>query len=188
VSWNEEYYLFDVMPILQQIHIEGLAPLIKAFQGHPKKTRETHLFDGEKEKDEFSGFVYDGRDNQYPAQFHQGLFVSDAEVAEYKIDKGNSFRLKCFLWIIDDVSIKMIWEMTSNIKRKSYVPDKPFVCHTNITGEDGTAYIGGEMYFCKNGAIYVNFSSDRFVVVYKERQKAMAICYMEECNYKNIIS
>jgi hypothetical protein len=175
------------MPVLQQEHINQLSPLIYAFEGHPRKTRETHLLNGEKHNEEFLQFIYDGKDNQHPKQFHQGLLVTDAEVQQYKIDKGNSFRLKCFLWVIDANSIKILWEMTSNVKRGEYVIGKPFVCHTNITGENGQAYIGGEMYFCANGNIYVNFSSDRFGVVATEQKRQMAIKYMQDCNYKNII-
>lgn len=175
------------MPILQQEHITGLSPLIYAFEGHPKKTKETHLFDGEKSNEEFLPLIYDGKDNDFPKQFHQGLLVTEAELNQHKIDKGNSFRLKCFLWVIDNNSIKIIWEMTSNVKRGEYVFGKPFVCHTNITGENGQAYIGGEMYFCENGNIYVNFSSDRFGVVATEEKKLMALKYMADCKYKNII-
>lgn len=76
--------------------------------------------------------------------------------------------------------------MTPNILRKKSREDKPYVCHTNITG-DGLAYIGGEMYFCKNSNIYINFNSDRFGVVATEEKKVMAIKYIEDCNYKNII-
>jgi|GEM_PF-3117684 len=176
------------MPVLQQEHINSLSPLIYPFEGHPSKTKEAHLFDGEKENDIFLSLVYDGKDNKYPKQFHNGLFVTDAELNGHNIDKGNSFRLKCFLWVIDKDSIKIIWEMTSNVKRGEYVFGKPFVCHTNITGENGQAYIGGEMYFCVNGNIYVNFRSDRFGVVASQEKKLMAIKYMEDCDYKNIIN
>lgn len=174
------------MPELLEEHTKGLQPLIGAFEGHPSKTRETHLLEGERHNDEFIAVIYDGKDNNYPSQFHQHLFVTDQEIVEHKIDKGNPFPLKCFLWIIDVKSIKLLWEMTPNISRKKSRPEKPFVCHTNITG-DGLAYIGGEMYFCKNGNIYVNFNSDRYGVVATEEKKLTAIKYMEDCNYKNII-
>lgn len=175
------------MPNLEQEHINKLSPLIYAFEGHQNKKKETHLFEGEKSNEEFLTFIYDGKDNQFPKQFHDGLFVTDEELETHKIDRGNSYRLKCFLWVIDNSSIKIIWEMTSNVKRGEYVFGKPFVCHTNITGESGQAYIGGEMYFCKNGSIYVNFNSDRFGIVANEDKKLMAIKYMGDCRYKNII-
>lgn len=173
------------MPELTGTHINGLLPLISAFEGHPTKTRETHLLEGEKHNDEFLQLIYDGKDNKYPTQFHQHLFVTEEEIQHHKIDKGNPYPLKCFLWIIDNKTIKILWEMTTNISRTKSRPEKPYVCHTNITG-DGKAYIGGEMYFCKNGDIYVNFSSDRYGVVATEEKKNMAIQYIEDCEYKQI--
>lgn len=176
------------MPVLQEEHINGLSPIIFAFEGHPTKTRETHLFEGEKHNQEFLSLIYDGRDNNLPKQFHEGLRVSAAELAQYKINKGNSYRLKCFLWVIDNSSIKILWEMTSNVKRGEHVFGKPFVCHTNITGEKGQAYIGGEMYFCEDGKIYINFRSDRFGTVATKEKKQMAIKYMNDCKFNNIIN
>lgn len=174
------------MPEISEIHAKGLQPLIEAFEGHPKKTKETHLLEGEKHNDEFIDFIYNGKDNKLPNQFHNYLYVTSQEVQQYKIDKGNPYPLKCFLWVIDIKSIKILWEMTSNISRKKSRPEKPYVCHTNITGE-GKAYIGGEMYFCENENIYVNFNSDRFGVVASEENKQMAIQYMTDCGYKNLI-
>ena len=174
------------MPELVEEHINGLQPLIDAFEGHPTKTQESHLLTGEKHNDEYLDQIYDGKDNSKPTQFKDELYVTDEEIKEHKIDKGNSYPQKCFLWVIDSKSIKFLWEMTPNILRSESRPDRPYICHTNITG-NGKAYIGGEMYFCKNGTIYVNFSSDRYGVVASEENKLMAIKYMEDCNYKNII-
>jgi hypothetical protein len=84
------------------------------------------------------------------------------------------------------MSLKIIWEKTPNTLRGAARPDRPYVCHTNITGSQ-KAYIGGEMYFCQDGNIYVNFSSDRYGVAATETNKQMAIQYMEECGYQNII-
>lgn len=174
------------MPTVQQIHIVGLEPLIFAFDGQAGKSRETHVLDGERDSQLFSSNISDGRDNGFPKQFHKHLYVSDDEITKYNLHRGGSYPLKCFLWVIDDISIKIIWEMTPNIERKTMVPDKPYVCHTNITGENGQAYIGGEMYFCENGEIFVNFSSGRFGIVASETKKQMAIKYIEDCKFKNI--
>jgi hypothetical protein len=174
------------MPVLQPHHIARLAPLMYAFDGQEGKSRETHVLEGEKENDLFIDLIFDGRDDGLPKQFHDGLYLTNEEIENWQIKKGNSFPLKCFLWVIDTVSIKILWEMTSNIKRKLMRPDKPFVCHTNITGIDGQAYIGGEMYFCQNGTIFVNFTSGRFGIVASEEKKSMAIEYFNDCKYKNI--
>jgi hypothetical protein len=174
------------MPQLLEKHIAGLAPLINPFEGHATKTIESHILAGEGHNDEFLGLIYDGKDNNFPDQFSGHLYLTPGEVIQNKIENGNPFPLKCFLWVIDQVSIKILWEMTSNIIRKKSNPEKPYVCHTNITGS-GRAYVGGEMYFCSNGYIYVNFNSDRYGVTASEQKKSMAIQYMADCNYKNII-
>ena len=49
------------MPELLNKHIIKLRPLISAFEGHPSKTRETHLLEGEKHNDEFLEIIYDGK-------------------------------------------------------------------------------------------------------------------------------
>lgn len=175
------------MPILQQSHIDGLSPLIYAFEGQENKSRNTHVFPGEGDTELFVEFIHDGRDNGYPTQFHCHHLLTDEEIVSKRIEEGNSYPMKCFLWVIDVVSLKIIWEMTPNIKRKTMVPSKPFVCHTNITGTNGQAYIGGEMYFCENGTTYVNFNSGRFGIVASEEKKAMAIQYFKDCNFKNVV-
>lgn len=174
------------MPELSRIHVIGLQPLIEAFEGHPSKTPKTHLLDGEKHNDEYLEVIYDGKDNQMPTQFSDELLVTDVEIEHYKIDKGNPYPAKSFLWVIDERSVKILWEMTPNSLRGAVRPDRPYVCHTNITG-NGKAYIGGEMYFCQNGTILINFSSDRYGVVASEEKKNMAIQYFQDCNYKNIV-
>lgn len=175
------------MPELQQTHIQGLAPLIFAFEGQEGKSRELNVLEGEGDTQLYADLITDGKDNGFPKQFHEMHYISEDEVQFHKIDKGNSYALKCYLWVIDQKSIKILWEMTTNLKRKNSNQKKPIVCHTNITGKDGQAYIGGEMYFCKNGSIYVNFCSGRFGIVASETKKNMAIKYMEDCGFKNII-
>ncbi len=175
------------MPILQAEHIQGLIPLIYAFEGQEGKSREKNVLEGEGENELFIDLISDGKDNGYPKQFHDLHFLTEEQVDVHKINRGKNFPMYCYLWVIDNESIKILWEMTSNIKRKNSNPQKPFVCHTNITGINGQAYIGGEMYFCKNGNIYVNFSSGRFGIQASEAKKDMAIKYMIDCGYKNIV-
>jgi hypothetical protein len=174
------------MPKLQENHILGLEPLINAYEGQTGKSLDDVL-EGEGENDLFLSLITDGKDNGYPKQFHNSLLLSEEEISLYKIDKGGNFNLKCFLWVIDSESIKIIWEMTTNLKRKISFEHKPYVCHTNITGKHGKAYIGGEMYFCSNGSTYINFSSGRFGRVATEQKKKMAIQYILDCGFKNII-
>ena len=142
------------------------------------KSIETHLFDGEKHNDEFAEFIHDGIENSEPPQF---VKITIAELTEHNILSGGSYSEKCFLWVIDEMSIKIIWEKTSNVRRYP----KQYVCHTNITG-CAKAYIGGEMYFCEDGNIYVNFKSDRYGWVDSDDHKKSAIKYMEKVGYKNV--
>jgi hypothetical protein len=174
------------MPELTPEYTNGLAPLIGPFEGHPQKNQATHLMVGEDHNDEFLPFIHNGNNNHKPDSFKEELYVTLEEVEIHKIDKGNSYREKCFLWVIDATRLLIIREMTPNIKRTQSVPGKPYVCHTNITG-GGRAYIGGEMYFCIDGKILVNFSSDRYGFVATEEKKITAIRFMEDCRYKELV-
>jgi len=171
------------MPALNQQHIAILSPLITPFERSPEKSIEKDLLEGERHNDEFLSVIHDGINNKRPIQYVE---ISVEELHMHKIPKGGSFADKCFLWVIDSISIKIIYEKTRNILRSSSRPDKPYVCHTNITA-CSKAYIGGEMYFCEDGNIYVNFKSDRYGRPETEEKKNMAIKYMIDVGYKNII-
>jgi len=170
------------MPRLTEFHIKSLQPLKSPFEGNPRKIADD-LLEGEKHNDEFIQFIHDGYEDKHPQQF---VPVSIEELEKHNIHKGGKYPEKCFLWVIDESSIKIIWEKTPNERRKASRPDRPYVCHTNITGS-GKAYIGGEMYFCDNDNIYVNFSSDRYGTTASEENKIMAIQYIKDCGYKNVI-
>lgn len=171
------------MPRLTEIHIKSLRPLKAPFEGNPRKSIEKDLLEGEKHNDEFIEFIYDGFENKPPKQYVE-ITLQDLHTNE--VHRGGKFLSRCFLWVIDEISIKIIWEKTPNSLRSASRPDKPYVCHTNITGSR-SAYIGGEMYFCEDGTIYVNFSSDRYGVAASEENKQMAIQYIIDCGYQNVI-
>src|SRR6185436_18849228 len=97
---------------------------------------------------------------------------------ENRILEGGKFLEKCYLWIIDAVSIKIMLELTPNVLRGTAIPQKPYVCHTNITGCQ-KAITGGEMYFCEDGNIYINFSSDRYGYRGADKRKERVIEVME---------
>ena len=168
------------MPKLTDKHISVLEPLIQPFERSPTKSIDKDLHEGEKHNDEFLLLIHNGIENHQPTQYRE---ITTQELIEHRILEGNSYRDKCFLWVIDNDSIKIIWEGTTNFLRSSI--DKPFVCHTNITA-CARAYIGGEMYFCEDGNIYVNFKSDRYGRSETEEKRKMAIDYMEFVGYKNI--
>ncbi|THD32439.1 MAG: hypothetical protein DI588_07425 [Flavobacterium johnsoniae] len=169
------------MPALTPQHKAKLCPLIEPFERSSNKSIDTHLFEGEEHNDEFLPFIHDGIENNKPKQYCE---ITVEEVQKYNILNYGSYPEKCFLWVIDDISIKIIWEKTPNVLRSPI--GKPYVCHTNITGCN-KAYIGGEMYFCENGNIYVNFKSDRYGNTDSEEKKEMAVQYMKDVGYKNVI-
>jgi hypothetical protein len=171
------------MPALTKRHIEILEPLIKPFERSPEKSIDTHIRAGEDHNDEFLEIIHDGIDNHKPEPFFE---LTIQELKENRIIDGGKLLDKCYLWVIDHVSIKIIWEKTMNVRRGEEIPQKPYVCHTNITGCE-PAYIGGELYFCEDGNIYINFASDRYGRPETEEKKQMAIKYMKDCGYKNVI-
>lgn len=170
------------MPALSTNHIQVLGPLIQPFERSPNKTIDD-LKPGESHNNEFLSLIHDGINNHNPEPFYE---ITRQELQQYRIMDGGSYPDKCYLWVIDKVSIKMIWEKTMNVRRGEARPDKMYVCHTNITGCD-PAYIGGELYFCEDGNIYVNFKSDRYGRPETEEKKQMAIQYMEDVGYKNLV-
>lgn len=171
------------MPALSEKHIEVLGPLILPFDRSPEKNIDTDIRVGESHNTEFLDIIHDGIDNHNPDPFFQ---LTTQELEENRIMDGGKLLDKCYLWVIDHISIKIIWEKTMNVRRGEEIPQKPYVCHTNITG-CAPAYIGGELYFCENGNIYVNFASDRYGRPETEEKKQMAIQYMRDCRYKNVI-
>lgn len=171
------------MPALTEEHKSVLGPLILPFQRSPEKTIETHLRVGESHNDEFLQFIHNGIDNNYPEPF---LPLTKKELEEHQILKGGKFLDKCYLWVIDEISIKIILELTPNTKRGKEQPKKAYVCHTNITGCK-EAFIGGELYFCEDENIYINFQSDRYGRPETEEKKQMVVKAMEHMLYKNIV-
>jgi len=172
------------MAYIQEHHKEVLGSLIEPFERNKRKSFKTHLKIGEKE--EFTELIHPGNKNNPPPQLNEKTVLTSEELIQNNILNGGSFSEKCFLWVIDELTVKMIWEKTPNELRSAAVPERPYVCHTNITG-CGKAYLGGEMYFCEDNNIYVNFRSDRYGNPETKEKKQMAIQYMKDCGYKNII-
>ncbi|MFS4456938.1 hypothetical protein [Maribacter sp. 2304DJ31-5] len=143
------------MPALSQEQKDLMGEPIIPFQRNTRgKTIEKDLKEGEGHNGEFLEYIHDGIDNNKPR--HNYAELTDEEV-EAMIKNGGKYEEKCFLWVLDDVSIKILRETTRNILRT----DKPIVCHTNITGCQ-KAIVGGEMFFATSGEVYINFFSDRY--------------------------
>lgn len=173
------------MPALIEKHIAVLGPLIEPFERSPKKVFDFEDLKnkGESHNEEFGYAIHNGIDNGLPSNPTLKLTIQERD--EFRILEGGKCLEKCYLWVIDNVSIKIMWEKTPNVLRGESIPTKPYVCHTNITGCQ-KAFIGGEMYFCEDGNIYVNFLSDRYGRPETDAKKQMVIEAMEHMKYKNV--
>ena len=174
------------MPALTEEHINILGPLIDPFERSPNKPPfniDVLKEIGEAHNEEFVYAIHDGINNGRPTT--PDLILTVKERDENRILEGGKYLEKCYLWVIDDVSIKIMWELTPNVLRGAAIPQKPYVCHTNITGCQ-KALTGGEMYFCEDGNIYINFSSDRYGYRGIDQRKNRVIEVMEFMNYSNI--
>jgi hypothetical protein len=101
---------------------------------------------------------------------------------KFKKDNRVQYREKCFLWIIDQNSLKIAREKIRNEKRAH---DSDYICHTNLSN-CGLAYIGGEMLFGEDGNIYLNFFSDRYGNPSQELWEATKKVFVE-LGYVNIV-
>jgi hypothetical protein len=165
------------MPALSQEEKNLLGKLISPFERSNKDLEKRILKDGESER--FSDFIHDGIDNNEPR--HNFVYVTKEEVKTY-IKTTGRLKEKCFLWVLDDTSIKIIREKTRNTLRTH---DETCVCHTNLTGA-GQAYVGGEMFFCEDGHVYINFFSDRYGNPSAEVWET-AKAYIRKVGYKKLI-
>ena len=150
-----------MMAELTQKEKDLLGPIIKPFDRSDKSADKKKPKDGEIERDDFMEFIHtviwDGEPPQH-------ITLNQEEIASLRSNplafRENKilYREKCFLWVIDNSSLRIIREKTRNARRTH---DSEFVCHTNLTAW-GEAYIGGELFFGDDGNIYINFFSDRY--------------------------
>lgn len=174
------------MAALTEEEIKLLGPIIEPFARSKKPPDQKKPKVGEKEIEEFKEFILDGIRDGKPPQY---VFLDENEIEQLKNDPANfrsnnrnAYREKCFLWVIDSTSIKIVREKTRNRKRTH---DPEYVCHTNLTGA-GLAFIGGEMFFDKDFNVYVNYFSDRYgnpSTVQWETAKA----YIKSVGYLNLV-
>ncbi len=142
-------------------HIGNKWQPIPPFNRSDKKTIEEDLKDGEAEYEVCAEFIHIVEWDGKPPLLIELTFD---EIAALKQDpnefrKNREFyRSKCFLWIIDNHSLKIAREKIRNEKRAL---DPDYICHTNLTNA-GQAYIGGEILFGEDGFIYINYYSDRY--------------------------
>jgi hypothetical protein len=142
------------MPVLTEREKKLLGPLIFPFEDSSKPPEEKQPKDGETDRSAFEDFIHDAANDGRPTRRYVELTVE--EIERLKAEFRNSE--KCFLWVIDEMSIKLIREKTPNPARTHR---QDYVCHTNLTGW-GKAYAAGELFFGVDGKIYINHLSDRY--------------------------
>lgn len=82
--------------------------------------------------------------------------ASIARVNPALVTSGDPPMDRKYLWIIDELGLKLLAESTPNPFAARKV-----VCHTNITGGE-KAYQGGECWFGTDGNVYINNQSGRY--------------------------
>jgi len=143
------------MPALTDKEKRTLGKMVSPFEESDKAADKKKIRAGESHRDEFERFIHDAIENHRP--IHRYVELTRAEIDSY-IKKTGRYQAKSFLWILDDVSIKIIRERTPN-RRRTHDPEH--VCHTNLT-DGGNAFAGGEVFFGVDGSVYVNPFSDRY--------------------------
>jgi hypothetical protein len=170
------------MPFLNEEEKRILGPIIGPFERNNRKPADQKILkDGEKERDFIKHLIHSGEDDKNPKQFKKEMKIKISELDVLREKKGK-WPEKCFLWIIDFETIKIIKEKNRNEKRTH---KKDCVCHTNLTG-GGNAFIGGELYFVEDGRKIISFSSDRYGDPSPEQWVA-AKNYFEKVGYTPVI-
>src|SRR2546422_4465658 len=156
-----------------------LGPAIFPFERSEKPDDEKVLKDGEVHRDEFEDYIHDGIENRKPKHSYVELTVTEIEIY---IKTDGRYPEKCFLWVLDEVSIKMIREKTRNVLR-ALKPE--YVCHTNLTG-GGKAFVGGELFFGEDGKLYVSPFSDRYGKP-TSKQWETVLSYFKRVGYTDVV-
>ena len=174
------------MEIIHRYLGENWEPISPFYRATKKRPVEDYLKVGEKEYDVCDELVHIVEWNGEPPKM---VKLNLTEIEEFKKDpekfkKDNrvQYREKCFLWIIDQNSLKIAREKIRNEKRAH---DSDYICHTNLSN-CGLAYIGGEMLFGEDGNIYLNFFSDRYGNPSQELWEATKKVFVE-LGYVNIV-
>jgi hypothetical protein len=145
------------MPLPNEKEIELLGPIIQPFGRNNRTDKVKKIGKGEDILYDLESGAYDATSDGYP---DNSLFVSTEEFDLLISDcpkYRDLFINKKYLWVIGVFGLRMIRELTRNEARKG----KKYVCHTNLTG-GLEAYQGGEVWFCEDGRVGINYFSDRY--------------------------
>ena len=114
------------MAALNQKEKEILGEPIEPFgRNNRGKTIEKDMMEGEGHNEEFLDLIHDGIENKRPENDYVELSSEEVEI----IKTSGRLQEKSFLWVLDEVSIKILRETTPNVLRTH----NKIICHTNIT-------------------------------------------------------
>jgi hypothetical protein len=170
------------MPTLTTREKRLIGPLISPFQDSNKTEQQKEMKDGEFDRSAFEEFIHPGERDGKPSHRYAELTLREIR----KVMRTGRCPEKCFLWIIDETSIRLIREKIRNPTRQP--PKQGYICHTNITGW-GTARAGGELFFGRDGRVYINPFSDRYGGdrLLRGRRWPTIIQYFKRVGYKNLV-
>ena len=169
------------MPLPTAEEIKLFGPLIPPFG---RNTREDKLKRIEKGEDIFFDIpngAYDAVNNNKPINcIHistENFNLLIENCPKYREDFFN----EKYLWVIGTWGLRLIRENTRNEARVI----KKYVCHTNLTG-GLDAYQGGEIWFCEDNRIGINYFSDRYGATTREQWNAV-IQHFKNVGYNNVV-
>ena len=139
--------------------IASFGPPISPFERAKKPDHQKVVHEAHANRDAFESKIHDARDDGHPAFPKPTAFATTDQIQRIinKDLEASERRRICYLWVINDQGINMLWEGIENLSD----PVEKKVKHTNITG-GGKAYHGGEVFFSDTKKIYVNNKSDRY--------------------------
>lgn len=144
-----------------QQELQAFGGLINPFQRNTRgKTMEKDLKDAHKINSIESGIgdkIHDAANDGLPNHPSVKNYVTDELLAQISRRELANKKEYCFLWVLDQEGIKILWE---NVENELDVLDKE-VKHTNITAA-GLAFHGGELFVTEDNKIFVNNASDRY--------------------------
>src|SRR5215210_6463261 len=102
------------MPTLTAREKRLLGPLILPYQESSKSEEQQQPKDGESDRSAFVEFIHNAEKNGRPTRQYVELTLEEIR----KVMKGERLPHKCFIWIIDETSIRLIREKTRNPARQ----------------------------------------------------------------------
>ena len=169
------------MPLPNEEEINQFGPLIPPFGRNTRTDKAKVLNRGEDILYGLDSGAYDATSNGLP----ENVVLIEKKYFELLIKNCGKYRddfeEQKYLWVIGTWGLRMILEHTRNTARRP----KQYVCHTNLTG-GMEAYQGGELWFCEDGRVGINWFSDRYGATSIDQWKTV-VSHFKRVNYTNLV-